>query len=625
MDPRDDASPAPAPVVEPGRRRAPLVSWPVTLLLALLVLVGAGAGVAHARGDRFYDMKTPSMGTWAPVGTLLVTRPASASDLHPGQVIVFRNPVGRTYGHRIVAMDGPTGAIRTKGDINGSVDPWTLHTSNLNGAVWFRVPYGGYLMRAMPWLLGGLLVTEALVHLVIRRRWRQRSRFLLGFATIDLAAFMVHPFTGAVAMGFTPATKAGMEAIVVGTGIFPLRVQGLGGTHADVHQGHVGHPVALQTNSHGVYQFTPFLHMSWRWWLGVVVVSLLPLLWAVLHGFDEVEPGTDPAADDEPPAGQGGDPSPGAPGHRDTGPRPRRALATRVSTAVAGLTAALVAVGWVASPVQGGFTARVTNSTNTAGTRQYFTCLAAMQAYRAKSGHNGQLSIGYTGAPDSTGATGTASQATNSTSSLSPTATTSTTSVGCTTDARARSQQAVVLNGTTSKLDISSPPSFSEVTAAPDDSNHFTFVLWFQTTTTRGGVLACLAKSDSTCYDRSLWMGNDGRLMFGMNSSTTIASTTALNDGRWHMAAAQFDASIGMKMWVDGALVASNSYTSRQATILYPQWGYSKGTLPSGFTNQPTSTYFAGSMQMMAVFGNNSSGVQLQTSDILAMYQAAQP
>lgn len=616
MSSRDDPPSAPIPDTGPGRRRAPLGSRLVALLLVALAALGIAAGITHARGGRLYDIRTPSMGTWAPVGTLLVTRPATASDLQPGRVIVFRNPVGRVYSHRIVA--NRNGALETRGDINGASDAWTTHARDVNGAVAFRVRYGGYLLRAMPWLLGGLLITEALVHLVVSRRWRQRTRFLLGFATIDLAAFMVKPFTGAVSMGFTPATKAGMQAIVVGTGIFPIRVQGLGGTHADLHQGEVGRPVALHTNSHGFYQFTPFLHMSWRWWLGVILVSLLPLAWSLLRGFDEVDEDAD----------NGGTGQAAGSSRKDsTGPgqRPRRAWATRVSTAVAGLAAVVVTLAWATAPAQGGFTAKVTNSANTAGTRQYFTCLAAMQAYRAKAGHNGQLSIGYTGAPDGTGATGTTSQATNSTSSLSPTATASTTNVGCTTDARARSQQAVVLNGTTSKLDISSPPSFSEVTADPDDSNHFTFVLWFQTTTARGGVLACLAKSDSTCYDRSLWMGNDGRLMFGMNTSTTIASTTALNDGRWHMAAAQFDASIGMKMWVDGVLVASNSYTSRQATILYPQWGYSKGTLPSGFTNQPTSTYFAGSLQMMAVFGNNSSGVQLQTSDILAMYQAAQP
>jgi PKD repeat protein len=136
----------------------------------------------------------------------------------------------------------------------------------------------------------------------------------------------------------------------------------------------------------------------------------------------------------------------------------------------------------------------------------------------------------------------------------------------------------------------------------------FTQELWFKTTTTHGGKLigkGCSQTGNSGCYDRHVWMENSGQLSFGVwTGQTNIAtSPSSYNDGEWHyMVASQ--GSDGMKLYVDGALVATNPQTQAEGSGGY--WRIGGDTTWSGDSN-----WFAGSIDEVAVYRTVLSPAQI--------------
>ncbi len=148
----------------------------------------------------------------------------------------------------------------------------------------------------------------------------------------------------------------------------------------------------------------------------------------------------------------------------------------------------------------------------------------------------------------------------------------------------------------------------------------FSVQLWFNTTSTTGGKL--LGRENTmtglgTAFDRSLYMANDGRLLFGTYVApklSTITGTRSYNDGAWHMATAT-QGTDGTKLYVDGALVANGTATSAQDG--YGYWRVGGGNL-AGWTLQPTSAWFGGALDEFAVYHST-----LSASTIAAQYAAA--
>ena len=104
-----------------------------------------------------------------------------------------------------------------------------------------------------------------------------------------------------------------------------------------------------------------------------------------------------------------------------------------------------------------------------------------------------------------------------------------------------------------------------------------------------------------TAFDRSLYMANDGRLLFGTYAAptlSTITSTASYNDGTWHMATAT-QGTDGTKLYVDGNLVASGTATSAQDG--YGYWRLGGGNIKN-WTLEPTSAWFAGGLDEFAVY-----------------------
>lgn len=127
--------------------------------------------------------------------------------------------------------------------------------------------------------------------------------------------------------------------------------------------------------------------------------------------------------------------------------------------------------------------------------------------------------------------------------------------------------------------------------------------LWFRTTTTTGGKLIGFGNSSSgssSTYDRHVYMRNDGRLVYGTypGIARTITSTAAYRDGNWHhvVASQGWD---GMKLFVDGQLIGALPENTSQDYLGFWRVG---GDNLNNWPNRPTSNYFAGQIDEVAVY-----------------------
>ena len=97
---------------------------------------------------------------------------------------------------------------------------------------------------------------------------------------------------------------------------------------------------------------------------------------------------------------------------------------------------------------------------------------------------------------------------------------------------------------------------------------------WFKTTSTNGGKIIGFGASQngtSGNYDRHVYMSNDGTVTFGVwtGFTNTITTPTALNDGKWHHVVATQSTTVGMALYIDGALAGTNGQTGSQAYTGY--------------------------------------------------------
>lgn len=143
-----------------------------------------------------------------------------------------------------------------------------------------------------------------------------------------------------------------------------------------------------------------------------------------------------------------------------------------------------------------------------------------------------------------------------------------------------------------------STPSSGAVTS------EFSAEAWFMTSTNRGGKILGFGSAQtgsSSSYDRHVYMQNNGRLTFGVypGGVRTVSSAQSYNDGQWHHAVAT-QSTAGMRLYVDGVLVGSDaSTTSAQAYNGYWRVG---GDNLSGWPNRPTSDFFSGRIDEVAVY-----------------------
>ena len=247
-------------------------------VLSFAVLVGYWV----ASGGRWYVVRTPSMGTAAPVGTLLWVKPVAAHDLHVGELISFRPPnSSEVYSHRIHVIH-PDGTITTKGQIT-SPDPWRIRPANIVGAVQMRWWGVGWLVRAAPILLLGGLAVWFVAARVVAARWRLPTVMLGGSVLVSACILVYRPLSGAVSLSLEPTGKGG-RASFVSTGLLPLRLQARGGGHVDIRTGQVGSVLARQADSKGSFPVSLHPHVPLLFWVVLVAVCLVPAVWTTFFG-----------------------------------------------------------------------------------------------------------------------------------------------------------------------------------------------------------------------------------------------------------------------------------------------------------------------------------------------------
>jgi len=161
------------------------------LLALVLLLAGAVVLVPAATGSTPYTILTSSMEPSMPPGTLVIVKPIDPQDIKIGTVVTYQLVSGENtvVTHRVLEIQGPTlpggdPSFITKGDANSAPDAKPVITVQVRGAVWYSVPWIGWVnnivngdMRAIviP-IVAGLLFLYAGWSIVGNQLDRRRRR-----------------------------------------------------------------------------------------------------------------------------------------------------------------------------------------------------------------------------------------------------------------------------------------------------------------------------------------------------------------------------------------------------------------------------------------------------------------
>ena len=204
-----------------------------------LMLVGTAVLVGwRVHGGSWVRVESPSLGTTAPVGSLLWVGPVGFEDVRVGDLVTFHPPGSeQTYSHLVTAVNDD-GTLSTQGRLTAP-DPWRVTADQVVGRTVLVWPAVGWLVAAAPLLAGGGLLVWLLLRFV-RDVTLRPPLALLGAAVVITAAVVVYrPLLGAQQLSFTPEDGAA-TATYVGTGLLPVRLSTPQGDSVVLRPGHVG-------------------------------------------------------------------------------------------------------------------------------------------------------------------------------------------------------------------------------------------------------------------------------------------------------------------------------------------------------------------------------------------------
>lgn len=600
--------------------------WVAAATAATAVLVG----LAALAGVRFFTVMTPSMGTTAPVGTLVVTRPAAPYQV--GDVVTFERN-NRSYTHRIIAANSD-GTFTTKGDLNGAADPLPVTEAEIvGGAVWLA-PGMGWLWQGLPWLLlGGLAVYVLSMLRQLDRTWRWIVRISGWTLVFCLVAVWLRPWVSLSQLSWIPSDVGGVDMHVVNTGLFPLDVLGnrlVSGQDAVVH--------VTEQNTEGFYTLTPTLAFHWWEQVCLFLICVIPFALSFLIREDRdltparaaIDPESDDAAVEPEEVAVEEEQSPTEAvsiddmlGDAEADAEPELASLDRSGTAKGArhhllltsvvVLAIIISVSVVGVTATGAaVTAKVTNSSNTAGTRTFFNCRNAISslpgstylAWAMGTSGSSETDIGNT----SNKRTGAYSPTVNSTVSDSGGLNAS---VGCLRDSPSRSINFLGNRCLYVNANYASSGYYPTT---------FSLEAWFRTSTKSNGKIIGFGSSRNTSsdssYDRHVYLDKDGRIVFGVYPGAVkvvfTAAGTSYADGDWHHVVATL-AGATQKLYVDGESVMSQTVAGPYAEQSHGYWKVGCGNL-SGWQNAATAasgsttldyngpSYFTGQIQYAAVY-----------------------
>lgn len=156
LPPAEDTRSAGNRSAGPARTLGLLAPWLVRgvvgLAVAVFLLLAVGP---HVLGYRTMTMLTGSMAPMIEPGDVTVVTPIAVEDVTEGMVITYHQPVGdrSLVTHRVVEVQrdsAGTVSVRTQGDANEAIDPWT---ATLQGDTAYQVravvPELGHLIQAL--------------------------------------------------------------------------------------------------------------------------------------------------------------------------------------------------------------------------------------------------------------------------------------------------------------------------------------------------------------------------------------------------------------------------------------------------------------------------------------------
>jgi signal peptidase I len=249
------------------------------LAVAATVLIGANHGL------RWFMVETPSMGAVAPRGSLVVTAPVAAANIHVGQIISFHPPTDPTqiYTHRVFAIT--SNGINTKGDINGAVDGWELQPGDVIGKAILILPAVGWLLKVLPLISGGLLLVWAMSLLVSNLHARKTLRLFGASMVFTYAITVVRPFANYQVIDALPSELGHnrVDYTVVNTGLLPMGFTSHDGGHIVLADGQVGVVHASVDASSNFVDLGAHLALQPWQLLAFGLVGSIPLIISILH------------------------------------------------------------------------------------------------------------------------------------------------------------------------------------------------------------------------------------------------------------------------------------------------------------------------------------------------------
>lgn len=175
--------------------------------------------------------------------------------------------------------------------------------------------------------------------------------------------------------------------------------------------------------------------------------------------------------------------------------------------------------------------------------------------------------------------------------------------------------RAVTLAGT-------SASAFSSNATLVTNPTVFTLEAWFKTTSTSGGAIlgfANTASGSSSTRDRVLYLGNDGKIVFGVSGigMDSVQTPLSYNDNKWHHVVISNDGTHGRSLYLDGTQVATDAKNHKTVTMSgYWRIGGIGGPL-TGWADAPSNTNFAGSLNEVSIYST-----VLSASRVAAHYSA---
>jgi signal peptidase I len=252
--------------------------WYGTIVVLAAFLLACG--IWTLTGGRTYVVTTPSMSPGVPVGSLVLVRPDPPGGPHVGQIIAFHPPnePKTTYTHRVIAVNAD-GTYSTKGDLDSTPDAWVLKRSQIIGVATHHFKGLGWVVRALPWLALGAVLLMAIVMFLPRSR-RRIASFVGGTIVVSVPILVLHPLVRGVFAG-SGLISGRIHALVVNTGLLPLRFTMKGSPSAHTAAGYPARLVAKPPPHHGFLTITGAVDLSVWGWVVLILVCLAPLLIAL--------------------------------------------------------------------------------------------------------------------------------------------------------------------------------------------------------------------------------------------------------------------------------------------------------------------------------------------------------